>query len=200
MSLEAAINTPEESFVNDPITGTVKFPKAQMGGKFFTCLLEDGQFSANLSCDEDIFTANVGKRVTFSKAQNGKGHFIKRKDTYNGKAKISLGKLTLVTPAGQATPAQQHSKETQAYPLPPTRTEGAGQTVTMTAKTGMAADELASAWATVAREAARAFKTHGFTDEAAEAAALKAPEWAALWWFGEKSVRFEPSLDEDVPY
>jgi hypothetical protein len=34
-----------------------------------------------------------------------------------------------------------------------------------------------------------------------EQAALRAPEWAALWWFGQRSVKTEAEAEEEkIPF
>jgi hypothetical protein len=123
MSLQNAVETPEGEYINEPITATVKFPaeKQYNGRNFYTALLEDGQFKANVSCNTDLFTMHKGKRMTFSVEGKGKGFSIKRKADYNGGAQFAFGDNVSASPAGQATPGQQaantHSQQTQAFPV-----------------------------------------------------------------------------------
>jgi hypothetical protein len=125
MSLQNAVETPEGEFINEPITATVKFPaeKQYNGRNFYTALLEDGQFKANVSCNTDLFSANNNKRMTFSVEGKGKGFSIKRKSDFSGKAQLGFGDNVSVSPAGAATPGQQaaaaHSQQEQAFETPP---------------------------------------------------------------------------------
>jgi hypothetical protein len=124
MSLQNAVETPEGEYINESITATVKFPAEKQfnGRSFYTALLEDGQFKANVSCNTDLFTMHKGKRMTFSVEGKGKGFSIKRKADYNGGAQFAFGDNVSASPAGQATPGQQaantHSQQTQAHPTP----------------------------------------------------------------------------------
>jgi hypothetical protein len=123
MSLQNAVETPEGEYINESITATVKFPAEKQfnGRSFYTALLEDGQFKANVSCNTDLFTMHKGKRMTFSVEGKGKGFSIKRKADYNGGAQFAFGDNVSASPAGQATPGQQaantHSQQTQAFPV-----------------------------------------------------------------------------------
>jgi hypothetical protein len=125
MSLQNAVETPEGEFINEPITATVKFPQEKQynGRTFYTALLEDGQFKANVSCNADLFSANNNKRTTFSVEGKGKGFSIKRKGDFSGKAQLGFGDNVSASPAGAATPGQQaatsHSQQTQAFQTPP---------------------------------------------------------------------------------
>tara|TARA_R110000787_G_scaffold89554_7_gene189504 strand:- start:3483 stop:4085 length:603 start_codon:yes stop_codon:yes gene_type:complete len=124
MSLQHAVDTPEGEFINESITATVKFPaeKEYSGRKFYTALLEDGQFKANVSCNTDLFTMHTGKRMQFSVEGKGKGFSMKRKANYNDGAQLGFGDNVSVSPAGEATPGQQaateHSASVQAHPTP----------------------------------------------------------------------------------
>lgn len=124
MSLQNAVETPEGEFINKAITATVKFPQEKQfnGRSFYTALLEDGQFKANVSCNTDLFTPHNNKRMTFSVEGKGKGFSIKRKGNFSGKAQLGFGDNVSVSPAGAATPGQQaantHSQQTQAHPTP----------------------------------------------------------------------------------
>ena len=122
MSLQNAIDTQEDAFINEPITATVTWPKTQPkkdGGVFYKATLTDGQFKAGVMCHADIFSANDNKRVTFS--GHGKGATLVRAKNYNGKPQLSFGPQVSISPAGQATPdqqaAEQHSQQTQAFPV-----------------------------------------------------------------------------------
>jgi hypothetical protein len=122
MSLQNAIDTQEDAFINEPITATVTWPKTQPkkdGGVFYKATLTDGQFKAGVMCHADIFSANDNKRVTFS--GHGKGATLVRAKNYNGKPQFSFGPQVSISPAGQATPdqqaAEQHSQQTQAFPV-----------------------------------------------------------------------------------
>jgi hypothetical protein len=124
MSLQNAIDTQENGWINEPITATVTWPKAQAkndGGVFYKATLTDGQFKAGVMCQADIFSAHDNKRVTFS--GHGKGATLVRAKNYNGKPQLSFGPQVSISPAGQATPDQQaantHSQQTQAHPTPP---------------------------------------------------------------------------------
>jgi hypothetical protein len=128
MSLQNAVETPEGEFINKAITATVKFPQEKQfnGRSFYTALLEDGQFKANVSCNTDLFTPHNNKRMTFSVEGKGKGFSIKRKGDFSGKAQLGFGDNVSVSPAGAPTPGQQaantHSQQTQAHPTAaPTR-------------------------------------------------------------------------------
>jgi len=137
MSLENALNVSEGDFINTPITATVKFAetKTYNGRNFYTALLEDGQFKANVSCNKDVFTENNNKRVTFSIEGKGKGFSMKRKNDFNGKAQFGFGENVSVSPAGEPTPGQQaaasHSESVQAHPTPAPSGAIAGVTVGM---------------------------------------------------------------------
>jgi hypothetical protein len=123
MSLQNAVETPEGEYINESITATVKFPAEKQfnGRSFYTALLEDGQFKANVSCNTDLFTMHKGKRMTFSVEGKGKGFSIKRKADYNGGAQFAFGDNVSASPAGEPTPGQQaantHSQQTQAFPV-----------------------------------------------------------------------------------
>lgn len=193
MSLEAAINTPEGDFIRGGFSGNISDAKAQptkKGGVFWKAKIRDGQFEADLTCFARTFEHVQGQRVTFSGMM-----CLSRKPNYNGRAQITIGDKAKWDEDGGAAPAApvgaivlgDHSRKTQAYPTPVTQTANTRQTVT--ARTGMTAEEMAATWANVANAAYSAFIKADFPQDLAQSAALKAPEWAALWWFGEKSVR-----------
>lgn len=127
MNLFDVINTSQDlTFINVPITGVVKFPEdaSTTRGPWFKAKLVDGQASAKIDCNKDIFTAYANKRVTFSvpiHKKEDKGFYIKRRD-YNGKPQFNLGVKVIATLADEATPDQQaantHSQQTQAHPTP----------------------------------------------------------------------------------
>ena len=126
MNLFDVINSSQDlTFINDSITGVVKFPEdaSTTRGPWFKAKLVDGQASAKIDCNKDIFTAYANKRVTFSvpaHKDGAKGFYIKRKD-YNGKPQFNLGVGVIATLAGEATQDQQaantHSQQTQAFPV-----------------------------------------------------------------------------------
>ena len=126
MNLFDVINSSQDlTFINVSITGVVKFPEdaSTTRGPWFKAKLVDGQASAKIDCNKDIFTAYANKRVTFSvpaHKDGAKGFYVKRKD-YNGKPQFSFGVGVIATLAGEATPdqqaAEQHSQQTQAFPV-----------------------------------------------------------------------------------
>jgi hypothetical protein len=126
MNLFDVINSSQDlTFINVSITGVVKFPEdaSTTRGPWFKAKLVDGQASAKIDCNKDIFTAYANKRVTFSvpaHKDGAKGFYVKRKD-YNGKPQFSFGVGVIATLAGEATQDQQaantHSQQTQAFPV-----------------------------------------------------------------------------------
>ena len=126
MNLFDVINSSQDlTFINVSITGVVKFPEdaSTTRGPWFKAKLVDGQASAKIDCNKDIFTAYANKRVTFSvpaHKDGAKGFYVKRKD-YNGKPQFSFGVGVIATLAGEATQDQQaantHSQNTQAFPV-----------------------------------------------------------------------------------
>lgn len=185
MSLKEAINTQPGAYINGTITAKVKFAKSR-GGKFGTYetgVLQYDGVEASVMCDGPLLVANNEKVVTFS----GKG--MRRKEDYNGKAQLSFGKQVQVSEAGEPTPTEQHSAETQAFPTKPATKQA--HTATETALNGA---ELAKAWADLAVATREAFNAAGLP-EIADNAALRAPEWGALWWFGQRTVE-TPAVEQ----
>lgn len=189
MSLEAAINTQEGQFITGGFSGNISGAKAwptKKGGTLWKAVIRDGQFEADLTSFKRTFEHVDGKRVTFS------GMSLARKANYNGRPQIVIGDNakwhsdgSAPTPATDAAGVAEHSKQTQAYQIPVTSTENTAPTI----RTGMTVKEMAETWAEVADAAFVAFGNRFKDDALARSAAMKAPEWAALWWFGEKSVR-----------
>lgn len=189
MSLKEAINTQPGAYINGTITAKVKFAKAYDGryGPYEKGVLEYDGVSASVMCDGSLLVANNDKVVTFS----GKG--MRRKEDYNGKAQLSFGKQVQVSAAGEPTPTEQHSAETQAFPTKSAAKQG--NTATETALNGA---ELAKAWADLAVATREAFNAAGLP-EIADNAALRAPEWGALWWFGQRDIK-TPEDSQDAPF
>jgi len=204
MSIQHAIHAAPKDFINEPLVGVIKFPKNPKFG-FYTALLEDGDDKINLSCNADLFSAWNGARVKLSVEGKGKGFSIQRKDDWNGHPQAGVGGNVTVSAAdGDQPPAQQaaqdHSQKMQAHPPRPSKpyskTYSSPNTTTVhksvDSQKGLNSQELAQAWAGLAREVYGAFKEE-FGEDFAIKAALQAPEWGALWWFGERSVRGQAS-------
>lgn len=184
MSLNNAINTQPGNYINGTVTATVKFAKERQGkfGPYQTAVLSDGTNEVSAVSDGLIFVSNNNKTVTFS----GKG--MKRKDDYNGKPQVAFGKQVQVSAAGEPTPAEAHSAATQAFPTDKAPAPS----------NALKGEDLAKAWASLALATRNAFNEAGM-HEIADNAALRAPEWGALWWFGQRTVETTVQT-EDNPY
>jgi hypothetical protein len=187
MSLENIVTTQSGESINGGFTGMVKFAKQRQGkfGVYETAVIVVEGTDVSAMSDAPILVANDNRIVTFS----GKG--MKRKDDYNGKPQISLGKYATATSEGQATPVESHSRNTQAYPTPSVKAAA----VTDKSLNGA---ELAKLWASLAVATRDAFVDAGLP-EIADNAALRAPEWGSSWWFGQRSVE-TPESEEELPY
>lgn len=183
MSLQHAITAAPKEFINEPLTGTIKFTREVKGstGSFFTCLIEDGADKLNLSSNADLFSAWNNQRVTISINGSGKGFSMQRKPDYNDKPQASIGINASVDKAANVEPAASNPRNS----------------VTPSSSSALNTKELAKAWADMSKEVYDAFSGN-FGSEVAELAALKAPEWAALHWFGEKQVPVA-GADEEIP-
>ena len=184
MSIDTIINTDPGNYINDSFTGTVKFAKQRDGkfGPYETAVIVVDGTDVSAMSDALILVPNDNKTVSFS----GKG--IKRKDDYNGKPQISLGKSVIVTTEDAVN---SHSESVQAYATPVKQTH----TATGTSLNGA---ELAKAWAELASATREAFNAAGMP-EIADNAALRAPEWGSLWWFGQRNVE-TPASEDELPY
>jgi hypothetical protein len=181
MSLDTIVNTQPGNYINGSFTGTVKFAKQRIGkfGPYETAVIVVDGADVSAMSDAPIFVPNNNKTVSFS----GKG--MKRKDDYNGKPQISLGKSVIVTTQDVVN---THSENTQAYATTPKQAQEAA----------LNGAELAKAWADLAVATRKAFNDAGLP-EIADNAALRAPEWGALWWFGQRTVE-TPAPEDDLPY
>jgi hypothetical protein len=208
MNLFDVINSSQDlTFINVSITGVVKFPEdaSTTRGPWFKAKLVDGQASAKIDCNKDIFTAYANKRVTFSvpaHKDGAKGFYVKRKD-YNGKPQFSFGVGVIATLAGEATQDQQaantHSQQTQAFPVNTGNTP-APQRQQQAESTGkLDAHALAKTWVQLAFVTKQAFKDAGFSLEVQDKAALLAPTWGSNHWFGERHVEVNVPEDE-IPF
>ena len=180
MSLDTIVNTQPGNYINGSFSGTVKFAKQRIGkfGPYETAVIVVDGTDVSAMSDAPIFVPNNNKTVAFS----GKG--MKRKDDYNGKPQISLGKSVIVTTQDAVN---SHSESNQAYATPAKQ----AHTATETALNGA---ELAKAWADLAVATREAFNAAGLP-EIADNAALRAPEWGALWWFGQRTVE-TPAVEQ----
>ena len=184
MSLDTIVNTQPGNYINGSFTGTVKFAKQRVGkfGPYETAVIVVDGTDVSAMSDAPIFVPNNNKTVSFG------GRGMKRKDDYEGKPQISLGKSVIVSTQDAV---DRHSESNQAYATPAKQ----AHTATETAINGA---ELAKAWADLAVATRKAFNDVGLP-EIADNAALRAPEWGALWWFGQRTVE-TPAPEDDLPY
>lgn len=187
MSLENITNAQPGAFINGPVSGKVKFAKERDGkyGPFETAVIVVNGTDVSVMSEAPVLVPNNNKSVTFT----GKG--MKRKEDYNGKMQIAFGKHVTATAEGEPTPVEAHSAQTQAYPV-----TKQGNTGTETALNGA---ELANLWSSLASATKAAFKRQGFSEEVSSQAALHAPEWGALWWFGQRDIK-TPEDSQHAPF
>lgn len=162
MSLETIVNTQPGQYINGDITGTVKFAKEREGkfGTYQTAVLVVEGLEISAVSDSPVFVNNNDATVTFS------GRGMKRKEDFKDKMQIAFGKSVTVSTGKKAEP----KTDTVAVVTP-----------------SLSADELAKTWADVASKTRHAFVEAGLP-EIADNAALRAPEWVSLWWFGQKNI------------
>jgi hypothetical protein len=189
MSLEIAVKTEPGAYIKGPFQANVSDAKSiqtKTGKTMFKAKLTDGQHTASATSFSQTFEHFDGKRVEFS------GMGLKRGDDYNGTAQVSIGdkaKWKAVGGQDAATPAQ-------TAPDPSNALKTQGNPVSEPA--GLSGNELAASFAALSLATLKAYKDAGMPG-ICEQAALRAPEWAALWWFGQRSVKTE-APGEDVPY
>jgi len=184
MSLEIAIKTNPGDYIKGPFQANVSDAKAiqtKTGKTMFKAKLTDGQHTAYATSFSQTFEHFDGKRVEFS------GMGLKRGDDYNGTAQVSIGdkskwKAVGASNAPDAAPHTQHTPE----PSNPVKTQGNP----VSEASGLSGNELAASFAALSLAALKAYKDAGMPG-ISEQAALRAPEWAALWWFGQRSVKTE---------
>lgn len=205
MSLDKAIqNAQEGGYINAPISGTLKFCKEKQwptGGASYTALLEDGAAKADITSKVDCLSQFAGKRVVIDPSGRGKGFYIKWSKTYNGKPQLSIGEAVKVRLDSDAQDASEHSAATQAYPSTGNTRKTEGNAVSG-GPVGLGGVQMASIWADLIAKFDNALLAAGYEEQKQRIAiAARAPEFAALWWFGERTVKgYETvSVPPEVP-
>lgn len=195
MSLQIAIQTQPGSYIKGPFQATVTNAKSiptKTGKTMFKARLTDGQHVADAVSFSQTFEHFDGKRVEWS------GMGLKRGDDYNGTAQISIGDKAKWKAVGSTSAASAPStSNTQAAESGRPGTEE-GPAYPPSGNVGLTGNELAELFAQLSLATLKAYKEAGMPG-ISEQAALRAPEWAALWWFGQRSVKTE-AVEEKVPF
>jgi hypothetical protein len=156
----------------------------------FKARLTDGQHTASATSFSQTFEHFDGKRVEFS------GMGLKRGDDYNGTAQVGIGdKAKWKAVGGQNAPV---TVPTDGYDAAVPSNAVKTHANPASEASGLSGNELAASFAALSLATLKAYKDAGMPG-ICEQAALRAPEWAALWWFGQRSVKTE-APGEDVPY
>jgi hypothetical protein len=189
MSLEIAIKTEPGAYIKGPFQANVSDAKSiqtKTGKTMFKAKLTDGQHTASATSFSQTFEHFDGKRVEFS------GMGLKRGDDYNGTAQVSIGDKA----KWKAVGGQDAATYTASIPEGPISIKG--QALTISEPSGLSGNELAASFAALSLATLKAYKDAGMPG-ICEQAALRAPEWAALWWFGQRSVKTEAE-EEKIPF
>ena len=194
MSLEIAIKTEPGAYIKGPFQANVSDAKSiqtKTGKTMFKAKLTDGQHTASATSFSQTFEHFDGKRVEFS------GMGLKRGDDYNGTAQVGIGdKAKWKAVGGQDAKGQDAPTQTTPEPSNGLKTQGNP----VSEPSGLSGNELAASFAALSLATLKAYKDAGMPG-ICEQAALRAPEWAALWWFGQRSVKTEAEAEEEkIPF